>query len=58
MAYSGLGAPSGPPVVHHHGAPSGKLETAFFNLGDAAAKARVRLLAETALLQLHQQALR
>ncbi|MGM0929409.1 MAG: alpha/beta fold hydrolase [Actinomycetota bacterium] len=45
LAYFDLGDPSGPPVVHHHGAPSGKLETAFFNLGDAAAGAGVRLLA-------------
>ena len=44
LAYYDLGDPSGPPVVHHHGAPSGKLETAFFNLGDAAARAGVRLL--------------
>jgi pimeloyl-ACP methyl ester carboxylesterase len=44
LAYFDLGDPGGVPAIHSHGAPSGKLETAFFNLDEAAKTAGVRLL--------------
>lgn len=45
LAYLDLGDPDGHPVIHAHGAPSGKLETAFFDLDGAAKRARIRLIA-------------
>jgi pimeloyl-ACP methyl ester carboxylesterase len=45
LAYLDLGDPAGHPVIHTHGAPSGKLETAFFDLDAAAKRAGIRLLA-------------
>lgn len=45
LAYLDLGAPDGPPMIHLHGAPSGKLEARFFDLDAAATRAGVRLLA-------------
>jgi len=45
LAYFDLGDPDGVPVIHAHGAPSGKLETEFFRLGDRAREAGVRLIA-------------
>jgi pimeloyl-ACP methyl ester carboxylesterase len=45
IAYFDLGDPQGHPVIHSHGAPSGKLETEFFGLDAAARDAGVRLLA-------------
>lgn len=45
IAYFDLGDPAGHPVIHAHGAPSGKLETAFFDLDGAGNRAGIRLLA-------------
>lgn len=45
LAYFDLGDSGGHPVIHSHGAPSGKLETAFFDLDGAAKRARIRLIA-------------
>ncbi|WP_167139977.1 alpha/beta hydrolase [Diaminobutyricimonas sp. TR449] len=45
MAYFDLGDRNGHPVIHSHGAPSGKLESEFFDLDAAARGAGVRLLA-------------
>jgi pimeloyl-ACP methyl ester carboxylesterase len=45
LTYLDLGDPFGSPVVHSHGSPSSARETAFFDLGDAARRAGVRLLA-------------
>ena len=45
LAYFDLGDPSGRPVIHAHGAPSGKLETAFFDLHTIATRAGIRLIA-------------
>lgn len=45
LAYFDLGDPAGVPVIHAHGAPSGKLETAFFHLDEQAREAGVRLIA-------------
>lgn len=45
LAYFDLGDPAGHPVIHAHGAPSGKLETAFFDLHSSAERAGIRLLA-------------
>ena len=45
LAYFDLGDPAGHPVIHAHGAPSGKLETEFFELHASAERAGIRLLA-------------
>ena len=45
LAYFDLGNPAGHPVIHAHGAPSGKLETVFFDLDTTAKRAGIRLLA-------------
>jgi Predicted hydrolases or acyltransferases (alpha/beta hydrolase superfamily) len=45
LAYFDLGDPAGHPVIHAHGAPSGKLETAFFDLHAIAQRVGIRLLA-------------
>jgi len=45
LAYFDLGDRAGVPVIHAHGAPSGKLETAFFHLDDRARSAGIRLIA-------------
>ncbi|TFB51947.1 alpha/beta fold hydrolase [Cryobacterium tagatosivorans] len=45
LAYFDLGDPDGHPVIHSHGAPNGKLETAFFDLDGAAKRSGIRLVA-------------
>lgn len=45
LAYLDLGEPDGHSVIHLHGAPSGKLETAFFDLDGAAKRSGIRLVA-------------
>lgn len=45
LAFLDLGDPKGHPVIHSHGAPSGKLETAFFDLDGAAQRSGIRLIA-------------
>lgn len=45
VSFVDLGDPSGAPVFHFHGTPSSRLETLFFDLDTAAARAGLRLLA-------------
>lgn len=45
LTYLDLGVEDGPPILHMHGIPSGKLEALFFHLDRAAILAGVRLLA-------------
>ena len=45
VAYLDLGDPAGVPVIHAHGAPNSKLETAFFRLDEHARAAGIRLIA-------------
>lgn len=45
LAYLDLGVTHGQPVIHMHGAPSSKRETALFDLDGAASRLGLRLLA-------------
>jgi len=44
LTYLDVGDSAGVPVIYSHGAPSGKLETHFFGLHDAAVAAGLRLI--------------